>query len=179
MLFNFLFLFFLHRVLYPNIMINPCDHVLIHIMHGSRIPNNMFNLCNHVLVHWTKTNWFKPLLRKNITILIQGIAHDKASLDPYSLGCPTSGLNTVSSRRCFFLFTIMILAYSIGSCTLWNDWNYFRYFWPTLGMDKGKCGYVGCISGWFWALRVPPGVTDGWVRVSGYWLGRRIWKKRF
>ena len=26
----------------------------------------------------------------------------------------------------------------------------------TLGMDKGKCGYVGCISGWFWALRVAP-----------------------
>ena len=22
-----------------------------------------------------------------------------------------------------------------------------------LGMDKGKCGYVGCISGWFAALR--------------------------
>ena len=31
----------------------------------------------------------------------------------------------------------------------------------TLGMDKGKCGYVGCISGWFWALRVAPRVTDG------------------
>ena len=30
-----------------------------------------------------------------------------------------------------------------------------------LGMDKGKCGYVGCISGWFWALRVAPRVTDG------------------
>ena len=23
----------------------------------------------------------------------------------------------------------------------------------TLGMDKGKCGYFGCISGWFWAPR--------------------------
>ena len=31
----------------------------------------------------------------------------------------------------------------------------------TLGMDKGKCGYVGCISGWFWALREVPRVTDG------------------
>ena len=30
-----------------------------------------------------------------------------------------------------------------------------------LGMDKGKCGYVGCISGWFWAPRVAPRVTDG------------------
>ena len=26
----------------------------------------------------------------------------------------------------------------------------------TLGMDKGKCGYVGCISGWFGALRGAP-----------------------
>ena len=31
----------------------------------------------------------------------------------------------------------------------------------TLGMDKGKCGYVGCISGWFWAPMVVPRVTDG------------------
>ena len=31
----------------------------------------------------------------------------------------------------------------------------------TLSMDKEKCGYVGCISGWFWALRVAPRVTDG------------------
>ena len=31
----------------------------------------------------------------------------------------------------------------------------------TLGMDKGKCAYVGCISGWFWILRVAPRVTDG------------------
>ena len=30
-----------------------------------------------------------------------------------------------------------------------------------LGMDKGKCGYVGCNSGWFWAPRVAPRVTDG------------------
>ena len=30
----------------------------------------------------------------------------------------------------------------------------------TLGMDKEKCGYVGCISGWFWALRGAPRVTD-------------------
>ena len=31
----------------------------------------------------------------------------------------------------------------------------------TLGMDKGKSGYVGCISGWFVALRGAPRVTDG------------------
>ena len=31
----------------------------------------------------------------------------------------------------------------------------------TLGMDKRNCAYVGCISGWFWALRVAPWVTDG------------------
>ena len=31
----------------------------------------------------------------------------------------------------------------------------------TLGMDKGKCGYVGCISGWFGALRGAPRVKDG------------------
>ena len=30
-----------------------------------------------------------------------------------------------------------------------------------LGMGKGKCGGVGCISGWFWALRGAPRVTDG------------------
>ena len=31
----------------------------------------------------------------------------------------------------------------------------------TLGMDNGKDGYVECISGRFWALRVAPRVTDG------------------
>ena len=31
----------------------------------------------------------------------------------------------------------------------------------TLGMGKGKCGYVGCISGWFGALRGAPRVRDG------------------
>ena len=30
----------------------------------------------------------------------------------------------------------------------------------TLGMEKRNCAYVGCISGWFWALRVAPRVTD-------------------
>ena len=30
-----------------------------------------------------------------------------------------------------------------------------------LSMDKGKCGYLGCISGWFVALRGPPRATDG------------------
>ena len=38
----------------------------------------------------------------------------------------------------------------------------------TLGMEKGKCGYVGCTSSWCWALRVAPRVADGSVRVSGY-----------
>ena len=31
----------------------------------------------------------------------------------------------------------------------------------TLSMNKGKCGYVGYIFGWFWALRVDPSITDG------------------
>ena len=31
----------------------------------------------------------------------------------------------------------------------------------TLSMDKGKCGYLGCISGWFETLRGAPKVIDG------------------
>ena len=31
----------------------------------------------------------------------------------------------------------------------------------TLSMDKGECGYFGCISGWFGALSGAPRVTDG------------------
>ena len=31
----------------------------------------------------------------------------------------------------------------------------------TLGMNKEKCAYVGCISCWFGALRGAPRVTDG------------------
>ena len=31
----------------------------------------------------------------------------------------------------------------------------------TLSMDKGKCGYLSCISGWFGALRGAPRITDG------------------
>ena len=31
----------------------------------------------------------------------------------------------------------------------------------TLGMDKGKCSYVGCIYGWFKALKGAPRITDG------------------
>ena len=31
----------------------------------------------------------------------------------------------------------------------------------TLSMDKGKCGYLSCISGWFGAMRGAPRVTDG------------------
>ena len=30
----------------------------------------------------------------------------------------------------------------------------------TLSMDTEKCGYLGCISGWFGALRGAPRVTD-------------------
>ena len=31
----------------------------------------------------------------------------------------------------------------------------------TLSIDKKKCGYLGCISGWFWALRELPRVING------------------
>ena len=31
---------------------------------------------------------------------------------------------------------------------------------PTLNINKGNCGYLGCISGWFGALRVAPRVID-------------------
>ena len=44
----------------------------------------------------------------------------------------------------------------------------------TFSMDKGKCSYLGCISGLFGGLRGAPRFTDGWLRVSGYRLGR--WK---
>ena len=37
----------------------------------------------------------------------------------------------------------------------------------TLSMDRGKCGYLGCISCWFGALSGAPRVTDGLLRVSG------------
>ena len=30
-----------------------------------------------------------------------------------------------------------------------------------LSVDKGKCGYLGCISDWFGALRGAPRVPDG------------------
>ena len=43
-----------------------------------------------------------------------------------------------------------------------------------LGMDKGKCGYLRCIFGWFGALRGAPWVTDGLIWLSGYRLRR--WK---
>ena len=39
---------------------------------------------------------------------------------------------------------------------LWDS-----FILATFSMDKGKCGYVGCISGWFLALRGVPRVTDG------------------
>ena len=37
-----------------------------------------------------------------------------------------------------------------------------------LGMDNGKCGCLGCISGWFGALRGAPSITDAGFRMSGY-----------
>ncbi len=37
----------------------------------------------------------------------------------------------------------------------------------TLGMEKGKCGYLECISGWFGSLRGAPIITDGELGVSG------------
>ena len=37
----------------------------------------------------------------------------------------------------------------------------------SLGIDKGKYGYLGCIFGWFGALRGAPRVTEGRFRVSG------------
>ena len=49
----------------------------------------------------------------------------------------------------------------------------------TFGMDEGKRGNLGCISSCFWALRGAPRVTDGWLRVSGYRLGRWKWQRRF
>ena len=42
----------------------------------------------------------------------------------------------------------------------------------TLGMDKGKCGYLGCSFVWFGCLNRAPRVTDGRLRVSGYRQGR-------
>ena len=44
----------------------------------------------------------------------------------------------------------------------------------TLSIGKGKCGYLGWISGWFWALRGAPRVPEGKLMVLGYTLGR--WK---
>ena len=41
-----------------------------------------------------------------------------------------------------------------------------------LCMDKGKYGYLGCISGWFGTQRRAPKSTDGWLRVSGLSLNR-------
>ena len=41
-----------------------------------------------------------------------------------------------------------------------------------LGMDKGKCGCLGCISGWLGALRRALRVTVGGLRVLGYSVGR-------
>ena len=65
-------------------------------------------------------------------------------------------------------------------------WKWQRRFrsdtivgWVHASMDIGKCGYLGCISGWFGALRGAPRVTDGWLKVSGYRLGRWKWQRGF
>ena len=42
----------------------------------------------------------------------------------------------------------------------------------TLGMDKGKCGYLGAFLVGLGPLGEAPRVTDGGLRVSGYRLGR-------
>ena len=57
---------------------------------------------------------------------------------------------------------------------LWNG-----LILATLSMDKGKCGYLGCISGWFWAPKGTPRARDGWIRVLGYRWGRWICLRRF
>ena len=44
----------------------------------------------------------------------------------------------------------------------------------TLSMNKEKYGCLGCISGWFGALRGAPRVPDGTLMVTGYRLDR--WK---
>ena len=36
-----------------------------------------------------------------------------------------------------------------------------RLILATLGMDKEKSGYLGCISGWFGALKRTPRARDG------------------
>ena len=58
---------------------------------------------------------------------------------------------------------------------LWQD----RLILANLSMDKGKCGYLSWISDWFEALRATPRVTDSWLRVSGYILGRWKWERGF
>ena len=47
----------------------------------------------------------------------------------------------------------------------------------SLGMEKGKYGFIGCISGWFGSLKGPPSITDGGLRVSGYRLVRWKWER--
>ena len=37
----------------------------------------------------------------------------------------------------------------------------------TFTIDKGKCGYLGCIFGWFTALNGAFRVTDGCFKVLG------------
>ena len=44
----------------------------------------------------------------------------------------------------------------LDAILLWNG-----LILATLGMGKGKCCYLGCISGWFGALRGAPWVADG------------------
>ena len=44
----------------------------------------------------------------------------------------------------------------LDAILLWDG-----FMLANLNMDKGKCGYLGCISGLFGALRRAPRVTDG------------------
>ena len=44
----------------------------------------------------------------------------------------------------------------LDAILLWDG-----FMLANLNMDIRKCGYLGCISGWFWALRGAPRVTDG------------------
>ena len=44
----------------------------------------------------------------------------------------------------------------LDAILLWDG-----FILANLNMDIGKCGYLGCISGWFGALRGAPRVTDG------------------
>ena len=70
----------------------------------------------------------------------------------------------------FDTLNLQTIEFFIADSSVWSSWLIKLSF---LGIDKGKYGYIGCISGWFGALREAPRVANGGVRVSGYQLGRR------